>query len=74
MTSLDFSPDGTKLVSGSEDHSVREWPVPSLSPSTEALCAKITHNMSDDQWDRVVSRSISYIDLCPKLPKGDNAN
>jgi hypothetical protein len=44
-----------------------------LSPSPEALCAKITHNMSDEQWDRVVSPVIDYIEVCPNLPEADDA-
>ena len=64
--SLDFSPDGTKLLSGSNDHTLRMWPVP--KPSPEALCDKLTHNMSRQQWNDRVSPAIDYIKVCPDLP------
>ena len=66
MITLDFSPDGTKLVSGSLDHTLRIWPVP--TPSPDAICAKLTQNMSRKQWNDVVSTQIDYIELCPGLP------
>ena len=53
VISLDFSPDGTKLLSGSVDHTLRMWPVPAASP--DGLCAKLTHNMSHEQWSDWVS-------------------
>ena len=72
MISLDFSPDGTKLLSGSLDHTLRMWPVVS-SPSPEMLCDKITHNMSDEQWNNNVSRQIDNIPVCPGLQKADDS-
>ena len=71
VVSLDFSPDGTKLVSGSADHTLRMWPVP--KPSPEALCDKLTHNMSHQQWNTWVSPAIDYIKVCPNLPISDSA-
>jgi hypothetical protein len=44
VTSLAFSPDGAKLLSASRDHTMRMWPVPKVSP--DALCARLTHDMS----------------------------
>jgi WD40 repeat protein len=66
---IGFSRDGTKILSASDDRTLRIWPVPSLSPSPEALCNKITHNMSEEQWARFVSPKIDYIDVrtCRKL-------
>ena len=69
--SLDFSPDGTKLLSGSEDHTLRVWPVPAASP--DGLCDKLTHNMSRQQWNAWVSPAIAYIKVCPNLPVSDSA-
>ena len=71
MTDLDFSPDGTKLTSASDDHTLRRWPMPIRSP--EALCAKLTHNMSREQWDQVVAAEIGYITVCPGLPEANDA-
>ena len=71
VTDLDFSPDGTKLTSASDDHTLRRWPIP--FPSPEALCAKLTHNMSREQWNQVVAPEIDYITVCPGLPEADDA-
>ena len=71
VSSLDFSPDGSKLLSASEDHTLRMSPV--LNSSSDALCDKLTHNMSRKEWDSVVSPEIGYIKVCPGLPEADNA-
>ena len=73
VTSLDFSPDGTKLLSASSDHTLRMWPVPRRQTSRDALCAKLTHNMSREQWNDWVSPEIDYIKVCPDLPESDYA-
>lgn len=71
VTSLDFSPDGTKLVSSSDDHTLRRWPVPQSSAAT--LCGKLTHNMSQTQWNDVVSPDIPYVDACQNLPRAEDS-
>ena len=73
VTSLDFSPDGTKLLSASADHTLQVLPVtrPSREAFREALCAKLTHNMSREMWNAVVSPKISYIKVCPDLPDAE---
>ncbi|MDT5095540.1 MAG: hypothetical protein QOH60_4903 [Mycobacterium sp.] len=68
---LTFSPDSTKLLVGSGDGSVQMWPV--LKPQREALCAKMTHNMSREQWNSWISSAIPYIDVCPGLPESDDS-
>ena len=66
VTSLSFSPDGTRLLSTSVDRALRIWPLPKASP--DALCAKLTRNMSRNQWKEWVSPEIDYITACPGLP------
>jgi WD domain, G-beta repeat len=72
VLSLDFSPDGTTFVSGSFDRTLRVWRVPPAAPA-QALWAKITHNMTHEQWRDWVSPDIDYITVCPGLPESTYA-
>ena len=66
VTSVAFRPDGNFLVSGSFDKTVRLWPAyPDLAAAVDA---KITTNMSYQQWRDWVSPDIDYIEACPGLP------
>jgi WD40 repeat protein len=47
VTSVGFSPDGRRIVSGGIDDTVRIWPGPAAWP--ELLCDKLTANMSHRQ-------------------------
>jgi WD40 repeat protein len=66
VNSVAFSPDGFRLISSSRDSTVRSWPAPSAWSA--ALCAKLTQNLSREQWRNWVSADADYIEICPGLP------
>jgi WD40 repeat protein len=61
-----FSHDGSTIVSGSSDKTVRVWPT--HSDPASAMRAKLTTNMSHQQWRDWASPNIDYIKVCPDLP------
>ena len=48
------------------DKTLRLWPA--YADATSVLCAKLTTNMSHQQWRDWVSPDIDYIHACPGLP------
>jgi WD40 repeat protein len=65
VNAVAFSPDGMRIASGSGDRTVR------VSPGyadAAAVCARLTTNMSHQQWRDWVSPDIEYIEACPGLP------
>ncbi|MET1034062.1 MAG: TIR domain-containing protein [Arthrobacter sp.] len=61
-----FTPDNLRIVSGSRDSSVRVWPAP--LDWSDALCSKLTHNPSHEQWRAWVPPDVAYTAPCPDLP------
>jgi WD40 repeat protein len=68
VASLAFSADGSLLVSGSVDGSVRIWATPLAADPRDALCTKLTTNMSPQKWQALVPPGIPYPAGCPGLP------
>jgi WD40 repeat protein len=66
VNSIAYSPEGTRLATGSDDKTVRLWPA--YPDPLAAMCAKLTTNMSHQQWRDWVSPDIDYIKACPDLP------
>jgi len=66
VNSLAFSSDGSRIVSGGGDNTLRLWP--SLAALPDELCAKVTRNLSRQQWRDWVSAGIEYQCQCPGLP------
>ena len=66
VTSVRFSPDGRQIVSAGTDGKLLHWPAP--AGWRQALCAKLTRNMSRQAWADWVHRDIPYQTPCPDLP------
>ncbi|MGO9925219.1 MAG: WD40 repeat domain-containing protein, partial [Mycobacterium sp.] len=73
---LAFSTDERTMVTSGADRELHLWPFPGKDAkrpwdaAREALCGKISANMSRPQWAQFISRSIGYIAQCP-LPIPD---
>jgi WD40 repeat protein len=67
VVSLGLTADGRYVISSSNDGALRRWPVPATWP--EQLCAKLTRNVSTQEWRDWVSPEIPYVVQCPGLPQ-----
>jgi hypothetical protein len=65
---VEFSADGQQLLSTGADPNRRLFPPPALTAWSNLLCAKLTQNMSQQQWREWVAKDIGYTELCPGLP------
>ncbi len=63
--SVAFSPDDKVILSGSADGNLKLWPAP--TDVGEAICSKLTTNMSHEQWKEWVRGKLPYENLCPEL-------
>ena len=61
-----FSSNGEYVRSVSRSGALHLWAAPLRWPGM--LCAKLTHNMSHDQWKSWVSNDIEYGKQCGDLP------
>ncbi|MCW2653838.1 MAG: repeat-containing protein [Mycobacterium sp.] len=63
-----FTPDGQGITSIDADPTRRLWPKPALDTWPRLLCAKLSQNISHQQWRDWVSPDIAYTEVCPGLP------
>jgi WD40 repeat protein len=68
MLGLQFSPDGQQLLSTGPAPDRRLFPPPALTAWSNLLCAKLSANVSEQQWHDWVAPDIGYTELCPGLP------
>lgn len=69
VRSVAFSADGKTVVSGSDDSTMKVWPAVATA---DALCDKLTTNMSTKHWSEWVGPDIDYVAVCPNLPVAPN--
>lgn len=65
IRSLVVSPDGNQILAGT-DSGLILWPAPRTW--AELLCAKLTRNMTREEWRAWISPSIEYKVQCRDLP------
>jgi WD40 repeat protein len=66
------SRDGAYLALGDRDGYISMWPL--WKAAADELCARVTRNLSMEEWRRYVGESIPYERTCPELPAGTRAH
>ncbi len=67
--SLAFTPDGSKLLTGSMSGMIRIYPT-DLNDFIDTFCNKLSRNMSYSEWNQYVDIDIPYEYSCTNLPIG----
>jgi WD40 repeat protein len=68
---VSFSPDGRTLVSADKRGDLFFWDVDPESWRRK-LCAKLTRNLSQSEWNTYVGKEQTYQEQCPGLPKSSS--
>ncbi len=63
---LGFSPDGTILASGSQNHKVVLWT--HTGAIFDEVCQRVWRNLSMGEWQQFVGNNMTYERTCPDLP------
>ena len=67
-----MTPNGDRVFSASADRSVRSA-ITSTRPLAEAVCRRVTRNLTAEQWKEYVSESVPYAATCPNHPAAGDA-
>jgi WD40 repeat protein len=65
-----FSPDNKYLISGCVDRLIRKYPTHAYEMA-QAMCGKVSRNISKKEWDAYVGEDIPYRKTCAELPPGE---
>ena len=71
--SVAFSPDGTRLASGSIEGTIRVW-IARTETLREMVCEKVWRNLTLTEWHRFVAVNIPYERPCSNRPSGDGVS
>jgi hypothetical protein len=62
-----LSPDGGSVLSGGADRTVRvRWT--HTAPYAEALCARLSRNLTQGEWEQYLPAGTPYEPTCSNLP------